>query len=240
MKKIWSLLLLLSILNEIGIGQQIKSEKYSILFHGLVLDAATLTPLAGSKIIMRREIISVSGIDGTFAFYVNKNDTVIFSRLGYKATQLFISDTLTGKEFIAGVYLHADTISIGEVVIAPRVRNLKNELLNSRPETSTEMENAKYNVAVSSYIGRNSTGNLGNPGANYEVLRQKQRIAAYEKGSILPSENMIGINPLIVLPAAYLLIHGSPEKPDPLKPQLTDKEVNQINKMYLETLRKKE
>jgi hypothetical protein len=240
MKKICALLFLIFMFYDSGIGQQIKSGVSGILFHGMVSDASTLTPLAGSKIILHKTVISISGNDGTFTFYVNRNDTVFFSRLGYKTTHLFISDTLAGREFIAGIYLHTDTISIGEVVIVPRLTNLKNELLNSRSETKTEIENAKYNVAVSAYIGRNSTGTLGSPGTNYELLRQKQRSEAYERGSIVSSDKMVGINPFILLPAAYLLLHGLPEKPEPLKPQLTDKEISQINRIYLEKLGRKE
>lgn len=152
--------------------------------------------------------------------------------------KLFISDTLAGREYLTGVFLNPDTISIGEVIIIPRLANLRNELLNTRTITQTEMENAKFNVAVSAYVGRNSTGSLGDPANNYEVLRQKQRINAFERGGI-SSDKMLGLNPFMLIPAAYLLMHGLPEKAEPLKPQLTDTELDQINRKYLETLRKK-
>ena len=209
-----------------------------IFFHGLVADGVTLTPLAGSQIMINRKPLFVSERDGKFSFYVGRNDTVVFSRLGYKSTQLFISDTLAGREYLVGVYLNPDTISIGEVIIIPRLANLRNELLNARTVTKTEMENAKFNVAVSAYIAKNSTGSLGDPANNYEVLRQKQRINAYERGGI-SSDKMLGLNPFMLIPATYLLIHGLPEKPEPLKPQLTDKELDQINRKYLESFRKK-
>ena len=230
--------LLLFILQETAFCQQGINQGKLILFHGLVADAITLTPLASSQITINRRSLTSSERDGTFSFYVNRNDTVIFSRLGYKSTQLFISDTLAGREYLAGVYLNPDTISIGEVVIIPRLANLRNELLNPRTVTKTEMENAKFNVAVSAYIGKNSTGSLGDPANNYEVLRQKQRINAYEKGGI-SSDKMLGLNPFLLMPAAYLLMHGLPEKAQSFKPQLTDQELDQINKKYLETLRKR-
>lgn len=237
-EKIFYLIFIALIYPDNGICQQVKSEKTGILFHGLVADALTLTPLAGTQITINRDLFSTSGSDGTFAFYVNRNDTVIFSRLGYKSTQLYVSDTLAGKEFIAGVFLNADTISIGEVLIVPRLRNLKNELLNSKIETKTEMENARYNVAVSAYIGKNSISTLGDPATNYEYLRQQQRTDAYEKGGI-PSDKMLGLSPFILFPAAYLLIHGLPEKPEPLKPELSRQEVNQIYEKYLEILKQR-
>jgi hypothetical protein len=202
------------------------------------MDAKTLSPIANSQIMINRAFSSVSGNDGTFAFYVNRNDTVVFKSLGYKSTILYISDTLTGREFIAGIYMNSDTLSIGEVVIVPRFTNLKSEILNARTKTPAIMENARYNVAISAYQGRNSQNKLGDPAANYELLRQKQKVDAYERGGI-PSDKMVGISPLLLIPAAYLLIHGLPEKPAPLTPQLNNQEVDQIHKKYLEMLNAK-
>jgi hypothetical protein len=79
---------------------------------------------------------------------------------------------------------------------------------------------------------------LGDPATNYELLRQKQKTDAFERGGI-PSDKMVGISPLLLIPAAYLLIHGLPEKPAPLKQQLTNQEVNQIHNKFLETLKQR-
>ena len=63
---------------------------------------------------------------------------------------------------------------------------------------------------------------------------------AYEKGGI-PSDQTVGLNPLLVIPAAYLLIKGLPEKPGPVK-SFTDPgfEVDQIHRKYLEMQKRKE
>jgi len=202
------------------------------------MDASTLSPVPNSQILINNNFSSVSGSDGTFSFYVNSNDSVIFKNLGYKTTILFISDTLTGREFVTGIYMSSDTLSIGEVVIVPGFINLKSEILNSRISASPEMENAKYNVAVSAYQGRTSQGSLGDPANNYEILRQKQKVNAFERGGI-PSDQMISLSPFMLLPAAYLLIHGLPEKPAPLKPQITNQEIDQLNKRYFEILKQR-
>jgi hypothetical protein len=219
-------------------GQVLKDAARGILFHGLVVDAKTLNPLSGSQIIINRSFTSISDDEGKFAFFVRRGDTVIFTRLGYKSAVLNISDTLSGKEFIAGVYMHSDTISIGEVVIIPRYSNLRSEMFTSRPESDIQIENARYNLEVSSYQGRISQSELGDPSMNYEVIRRQQRSAAITKGQI-PSDRIVGISPLMLIPAAYILMNGLPEKPSPLKPQLTGKEVEQIHRKYLETLRNK-
>ena len=98
----------------------------------------SLSPISNSQIIINRSFSSVSGDKGTFSFYVNRNDTVLFKSLGYKSTILYVSDTLTGNEFLAGIYMHTDTLLIGEVVIIPRLKNLKSEILNASEQNSSD------------------------------------------------------------------------------------------------------
>ena len=221
-----------------GFCQENRNFAGSILFRGLVMDASSLSPISNSQILINRTFSSVSSSDGSFSFYVNRRDTVLFKHLGYKPTFLYVSDTLTGGEFIAGVYMNSDTLLIGEVVIVPRIINLKSEILNSKSKTPPTFENARYNVAVSAYQGRTSRNKLGTPSDNYSLLTQKQKISAFEKGGI-PSDKIVGLSPFLLLPATYLLIKGLPENPAPFKPQLTDQEVDQIHKKYLETLKQR-
>lgn len=213
------------------------SQDARILFQGIVMDAQTQITLAGSQIIINRSFSSVSDNEGKFAFYVYRKDTVIFMRLGYKSETYLVNDTLSGREFIAGIFMQSDTLSIGEVVIIPRLKNLRSELYYPRIETNQQMENARYNLEVSAYQGRIAQGKLGDPASNYEWIRQKQKIDTYEKGGI-PSDRIAGISPLLLIPAAYLLMNGLPEKPPAPKPQITRQEIDQLNKKYLETVRK--
>lgn len=218
--------------------QENANSENRILFHGIVMDANTLSPISNSQVLINRIFSSVSGNDGTFAFYVNRKDSVFFRHLGYKSALLLVSDILKGREFIAGVYMHSDTISIGEVIIVPRFNNLRFAILNSPSKVPPTMENARYNVAISAYQGRTTQGKLGDPSTNYDLIHQRQKVQAFERGGI-PSDKIAGINPLLLLPAAYLLIHGLPEKPPQFEQQLTDQEIDQLHRMYLETLQQK-
>jgi hypothetical protein len=219
-------------------GQVTTSASSRIFFHGLVMDAKTEIPVQGTQIIINNSLFSLSDEGGKFAFYANRRDTVRFRRLGYKPATMFVSDSLSGNEFLAGIFLQSDTILIDAVIIVPRFQGLKSDLLNTRKQTTRQMENAKYNLAVSAYQGKMNQNKLGDPATNYQVLQQKQSSSAYSKGQI-PSDQIVGINPLLLIPAAYLLLHGMSEKPPPLGPQLTDQEINQIHQKYLESLRKK-
>jgi hypothetical protein len=238
MKRILFLILSICIIIESGHSQEKEDAGIRILFQGLVMDESTFSPISNTQIMINRAFSSVSDNDGTFAFYVHMNDTVVFKSLGYKATIMHVNDTLAGQEFIAGVFLSSDTLEIGEVVIVPRYKNLRSEILNTRSKNLSAFDNARYNVAISAYQGRNSQNILGNAADNYAVLSQKQKVNAFEKGGI-PSDRILGFNPLLVVPAAYLLIHGLPEKPAPLTPQLTDQEVDQIHEKYLEILKQR-
>jgi hypothetical protein len=238
MKRFYALFITFLIIFFPGYCQENKTSPVRILFHGLVMDASSLEPIANSQILINRKFSSVSDTGGGFAFYVFRRDTVIFKSLGYKSAILNVSDTLTGSEFIAGVYMYVDTLSIGEVVIVPRLTNIRSELYNAGNKTPSTFDNARYNVAISAYQGRTTRNQLGDPATNYELLRQRQKVDAFERGGI-PSDKILGISPFMLIPAAYLLIHGLPEKPAPLKPQITRQEVEQINKKYLENLRRR-
>lgn len=209
----------------------------TIMFRGIIMDAGTLKPLPNAQIFLNSRFNAVSRSDGSFGIYTGLLDTLMFSHLGYQSTTLVVSDTLTGKEFAAGIYLKSDTTEIGEVIIIPRNTNLRSEIMNARIKTTPEIENAKYNVAVSAYQGRTTTGSLGDPSSNYEMLRQKQRTDAYEKGGI-PSDKMIGLSPFMLLPAAYLIMNGLPEKPSPYKPDISASELEELNRKYLDRKRK--
>jgi hypothetical protein len=212
-------------------GQSVNSTQGYILFHGIVMDAETQSPVPNADYIINRIAGGSSGEDGKFSFYVNRRDTVTFSSLGYQSTTLHISDTLKGREYVAGVYLNTDTVSIGEVIIVPRIGDLKTEVMLMKPETNQELINAKDNIKISVYQGLNSKSTLGNPYTNYELLKQRQTIEAYERGGI-PSDQIAGISPLLLLPAAYMLMNGLPQKPKPPSPRVSDKELEQIRKIH--------
>lgn len=233
MKYRFLFIVILFLLRQSCLCQEKDNSGVRILFHGVVMDANTFAPVSNSQILINRAFTSISGADGTFDFFVNRSDTVLFRHIGYKSTSFFVSDTLAGKEFMAGIFMNSDTVSIGEVVIVPRFVNLKSEIMNAPSRVPSTMDNARYNVALSGYSGRTTSGKLGDPASNYGLLRQRQKINAYEKGGI-PSDRIAGLNPLLLLPAAYMLIHGAPEKPEPFEHRLTDQEREQIMKKYQE------
>ncbi len=209
-----------------------------VLLTGIVRDASTLEPLNNSQIIINGRFRALSDEEGSFSLQVNRQDTILFSLLGYKNEILYVGDTLTGPEFVAGVFMTSDTLSIGEVVIIPRLQSLKSDILKPPAYSTPQLENAKYNLEVAGYTGRVTTGSLGDPSSNYSLLRERFRTNAYEKGTI-PSDHIAGLNPLLIAPALYLLMKGLPDNPQPFRSRLTKEELARIHKLYLEQSRKK-
>ena len=228
------LFLSISVVTQLS-GQENAIHDDNILFRGVVVSAVSQERLPGAQIVIYRRAAGISRDDGTFAFFAQKRDTVTFTMLGYRPVELIVSDSLNAREFITGIYLQTDTLEIGEVIIIPQFTNLKTEIMNSALEANTQMANARNNITIASYQGRTGQGKLGDPSINYEILRQRQKINAYEKGGI-PSDRIVGISPFMLLPAAYLLLNGLPEQPAPPEPRISKKDLDELNKLYLEKL----
>lgn len=214
-------------------------QEERLLFRGIVRDASTLSPLPESQIFINKSFITASDSAGEFSFLTGRKDSVLFKHLGYKPFLFTVIDTLAGNEFMAGVYLSSDTISIDEVIIVPKTMNFRSSILNTPVAVKPEYENAKYNVAVAAYQGKATTGVLGDPSANYNVVRNRILQNAREKGQI-PSDRIAGISPFTILPMAYLLLKGWPENTQAMQQTLTKEELDQINKKYLESVRQKQ
>jgi hypothetical protein len=231
-----SVSLLLFFVSSLYAQQESSSDR--ILFRGVVLSASSGERLAGSRYYINKSISGLTRDDGTFSFFASRHDTIVFDMLGYKASSLVVLDSLKSREFLTGVYLQSDTIQIGEVVVIPSLSALKAEMMNPERQVDQKMDNARSNLNIASYQGRVSQGKIGDPYSNYEVLRQQQKTDAYEKGQV-PSSRIVGINPFMLLPAAYLLLHGLPEKPSPPNQGISSKELNDLNKKYNELLMNK-
>ena len=114
--------------------------------------------------------------------------------------------------------------------------DLRTEFRNTDIEVPQEIINAQNNIEVATYQGLNSAAALGDPHNNYEMLRRKQVITAFEKGGI-PSDKMLGLNVITVLPMAiYLLKNGLPERPEPPAPHVSDRELNKMVELYKKSL----
>lgn len=202
-----------------------------ILFHGVILDSDTRQPLPGAHYLVRGRTAGAADIKGLVSFYAHHEDTVTFTCVGYKAYHLIVSDTLRAREYIAGIYLTSDTLLIPAVVIIPRMTNVRAEIMAKKPAADHEMVNAANNLKISAYQGLTGANRLGDPAANYEIIRQQQRINAYEKGGI-PSSAMVSVSPFTIIPLIYVLAKGLPPEPEPPSPYISPGEMTRLQALH--------
>ncbi len=232
------LVIVILISGDLAKAQESKLSE-QILLHGLVMDASTQKPLSNVHYIINSDFGGATTDQGKFSMYIKRNDTVVFSYMGYSDFNLKLSDTLVGNSFVAGIFMETDTLAIGEVIVLPRMGDLRSEFRNTNIEVSEEFLNARNNLEVATYQGLNSEAALGDPGSNYELLQRKQIVTANERGGI-PSDKMLGLNVFSTIPAAiYLLKNGLPEKPLPPEPHVSNREINRMIELYRESLLEK-
>ena len=225
-----SLLLLLVLLTLVL--QSVSAQQHgSILFHGVIFDASTRQPLPDAHWIIRSRSPGATDSRGMFSFYAHYNDTITFTCIGYRHYTLVVTDTLRAREYTAGIYLPGDTTMIPAVVVIPRLGNIRAEIMAERASPNQDVINATNNLRMAVYQGLANPPELGDPATNYEVLRQKQRMDAYNKGQIA-SDRMIGLSPLTLIPLIYLAAKGLPEDPEPPAPHISAREMDYLKQVH--------
>ncbi len=202
-----------------------------VLFHGIILDASTRQPLPDAHYIVRGRTAGATDNRGMFSIYAHHHDTITFSCIGYRHFSMTVHDTLRAKEYTAGIYLTADTTMIPAVIVMPRIGNIRAEILADRPAPNQEMINATNNLRMAVYQGLANAPELGDPATNYEILRQRQRMEAYEKGQI-PSSQMAALSPFTLIPLIYMLIAGPPEELTPPVPHIPARDMDYLRHLH--------
>lgn len=136
--------------------------------------------------------------------------------------------------------MKTDTLAVGEVIVFPRLGDLRSEFRSTSGQISQELVNAQHNLEISTYQGLNNSATLGDPQTNYDLIKREQIINAYEKGAI-PSDKMLGLDFISIIPVGiYLLANGLPEKPEPPMPRVSDSEIEKMKRLYMRrVIRKK-
>jgi len=213
------------------LSQVSAQQSETILFHGVIFDSDTREPLPGAHYMVSGHTGGATDSKGMFSLYARYHDTITFTCMGYKQYRMAVEDTLHAREYIAGIYLSSDTLMIPAVVIIPRLGNIRAEIMSERPSVNQEQINAANNLRISAYQGLTMTNDLGDASLNYELLRQKQRYEAYEKGQV-GSGQMVAISPLALIPLIYMLATGPPKEPELPVPYISAREMERIRAVH--------
>ncbi|MHC1733981.1 MAG: hypothetical protein AB9888_18365 [Bacteroidales bacterium] len=228
LSRAYLLLLFFTVLN---LPETLAQQSGSILFHGVIFDAASSQPLPDAHYKIKGRTAGAADGRGMFSLYARWHDTITFTCIGYREYSMTVQDTLRAREYTAGIYLTSDTTMIPEVIVIPRLGNIRAEIMAELPAPSQEMINASNNLRMGTYQGLTTQPELGDPLVNYELLRQTQRMEAYEKGQI-PSGQMVGLSPLILIPLIQRLASGPPEEPAPPAPHISAREMEHLRRVH--------
>lgn len=91
-----------------------------VQFSGVVVTADSIRPIAYTNIVIKNTWRgTVADYYGYFSFVAHKNDTLIFSSVGYKNVQFIIPDTIQDDRYSLIQVMSSDTLMLTQTVIYP-------------------------------------------------------------------------------------------------------------------------
>ena len=217
-------------------SQLIENDRY-ILLHGIVMDAKTREPIPNVHYVLNNTYGNITDQEGEFSVYMTRDDTIRFTYVGYQDFVYSPADTLAEEAYTAGIFMQSDTLALGEVVVIPRLPDLRTDILSDPPRISPEIKNAVGNLEVAVYQGVMSKRELDYPRANYYSLKRQQVLDAFEKGT-LPPEWMVGLN-ILAFPGFVRSSRGPADRPEPPRPSVSREDINRMKRIYQEKSRER-
>jgi hypothetical protein len=121
-KSLYCFLLLLSF-PFYGSAQQLQEQEdneHLVQFSGMTITADSLNPVPYVRIVdVRTHRGTTSDINGYFSFVSHKNDTVLFTALGFKPASFIIPDTITKQRYSLIQLMSSDTLTLAAAYIFP-------------------------------------------------------------------------------------------------------------------------
>ena len=158
-----------------------------VQFSGIVITADSLKPVSFTNIIV---IDSRRGTTcdyfGYFSFVAQKNDTILFSAIGYKTATFVIPDTITKKRYSLIQAMTCDTLLLNETMIYPwpSIEQFKEAFINLNVPDDDYLI-AKKNLALAEM--RERAQNYPMDGSmNYKNFMDQQYYKLYYAGQSPP------------------------------------------------------
>ncbi len=91
-----------------------------VQFSGVIVTADSIRPIPFAHIIVKNAYYgTISDYNGYFSFVAKKNDTIVFSAVGFKKESFVIPDTIRNNRYSMIQVMATDTIYLSETVIYP-------------------------------------------------------------------------------------------------------------------------
>ncbi len=177
------------IISQSELRAQALADDSVIQFSGVVVTGDSLKPIPFVNIrIKGTSMGTVTGFYGFFSFVAHKGDTIIFSSIGYRTSEYFISDTLSSTRYSLFQMLQTDTMLLTETVIYPwpTIESLEYAIIHHNvPED--DYDRAMKNLAIEEMKERGE--NLAMDGAmNHRYQMQNYADKAYWNGQYMPNQ----------------------------------------------------
>ena len=176
----------LFLLSLTGLRAQVLVDQYGeelVQFSGMVLDGATsqLTPVPFAAVQVKGEGRGTyANLDGFFSIVARKQDTILFSALGYEDALFIIPDTLQDNKYSVVQLLTRDAVNLPETVVFPwpsrdhfKLEFLAMDVTPELQQRASENLSADKLEALQSTVARSGPEN-----ASY-YLRQQARQTYY-------------------------------------------------------------
>ncbi len=114
------LTILLLLAGKHALAQGYDENARLVQFSGITITADSLNPVPYAKIhdVTRRRG-TTSDLNGYFSFVAEKNDTVIFTAVGFKPATFIIPDSITKQRYSLIQLMTSDTLTLAAAIIFP-------------------------------------------------------------------------------------------------------------------------
>lgn len=103
-----------------GSGQRLFRDDNELIQFSGIIRTLQHQPLPHVNIIVLNERRGTTADQrGMFSFVVKRNDTILFTHIGFKPTLHIIPDSLEGHQYPADIFMVGDTFKLAEVRIYP-------------------------------------------------------------------------------------------------------------------------
>lgn len=201
---------------------------------GFVIDRQTREPLVNTHYIINNRRGGVVDASGRFTIPGVVNDTIVFSYVGYEDVVLIVSDTLQRDHYLVGIFMPRDTILLDEVVILPRLGNLRSEITALATTRDIDQVHAVNNLNMAAYTGISRNIEWSDPEAQYRYVSNMIKARAMAQG-LVPSDEIVAINLALGLPFLFAYyLRGGPKVPDRPEVVLTQPEMDRMIRTFEE------
>ncbi|MDA3867202.1 MAG: carboxypeptidase-like regulatory domain-containing protein [Salinivirgaceae bacterium] len=165
-------------------------QKDSIQFSGVVFDENRKS-MSNAHILINSKKGALTSPSGFFNINVNANDTVTFSYVGYKKYDFIVPDTMQQRQYITGVFLTTDTLTLSEVIVLPWLskEHFRQAFIDNQ-YIGKDVANARANMSLVSVSSVNQYDYMNTSGIDLQMTQFNN--AQQYKGLVSP-DDMVGV-----------------------------------------------